>query len=383
MSQYSEGTVSTTAGSPIVIGDENVEWSLIAPGNLIVIGTDTVPFTIATVTASTRTITLTANYPTTLSSAPYVIQRDFTPAYSLPTMNQNDALTAFIFNEAMKIIDSLFQGGFIPEGAFDDAAARDLAVPSPTEGRSYAYTRDDDLVHLYIGGAWEPWAIAGITAGPAGLDGFTPEPDWVDTTKLRFTVQGGGYTTPVELKGEKGDTGGLTFKGGWNASTTYYPDEIVTDSGSAWVCILENTNFQPVPEWASGTTYVVGDEIVSGGIRYECILESTGDTPPNVTYWTALGAQRWVLFFEAFGAGESTVVVGDFLDGDLDGNDALAIAHGIGTQGVIVKIFDNNWAEIGPDNVIATSTTVATIDLVSFAPLTGTWRYIVTSKTPV
>jgi len=381
MSQYSTGTISTTAGSPTVIG-AGVEWSLVSPDDLIVIGADVVPYTIATVTASTSTITLTANYPTLLSGASYVISRDFTPAYNLPLMNQGDVLTAFLFNEAMKLIDAQLQGGWISEGAFDDAAARTTGVPSPTEGRSYAYTRDDDLVHLYIGGAWEPWAIAGITVGPAGLDGFTPEPDWVDTTKLRFTVQAGGYTTEVELKGEKGDTGGLTFKGGWSAVTTYAPDDIVTDSGAVWVCILANTNYQPAPEWASGTAYIVDDVVVYSGIRYICILGSTGDTPPNATYWTAQGAQRWTLLFEQFAAGEATVVVGTFVDADLDGNDALAIAHGIGNQAAVVKIFNEDWEEIGPDEITATSTTVATVDLSSFAPLTSTWRYIVTGKTP-
>lgn len=343
MSQYSAGTVSTTAGSPTVIGVD-VEWSLVAPGNLVVIGTDTIPFTIATVDAGASTITLTANYPSTLSGAPYVISRDFTPAFSLPLMNQGDVLTTFIFNEAMRLISAQLQLGWIPEGAFADAATRNAAVPSPIEGRSYAYTEDDSLVHLYIGGAWRPWEIAGITAGPDGLPGFTPEPDFVDTTKLRFTVQGGGYTTPVELKGEKGDDGGLTFKGGWSAVTTYFPDDIVTEGTGVYVSLIENTNFLP-----------------------------------------SANPAKWTLLFEQFGTGEASVVVGTFVDADLDGNDALAINHGIGTQAVSVKIFNDNWEEIGPDNITATSSTVVTVALADFvllAPLSGTWRYLVTSKTP-
>jgi len=339
MSQYTTGTISMTAGSNIVTG-AGVEWSQISAGDLLVRTGDNVAYEIATITASTSTLTLTTNYPTTRSSQNYTIFRDFTPNLSLPLLNQGDAQTAEIYNKAMALLDAESRGGFAYRGKWATLVALTAGVTDPAEG-NYAYVTDGAQLYLWTGAAWEIWSLTGITVGPAGADGFTPEPDWVSDTQLRFTIQGGGYTTAVELKGEKGDAGGLTFQGGWSAETTYYENDVVTYDGAVYVCILENTNYQP-------------------------------DTSTT----------RWTLFLEQFGTGSTISVDGTFVDADLDASDCLAISHGIGSRAVTVQVFDNNWNVIGPDEITATSTTVITVDLSSFAPLTGTWAYTITGKTP-
>lgn len=55
----------------------------------------------------------------------------------------------------------------------------------------------------------------------------------------------------------------------------------------------------------------------------------------------------------------------------------LPVTHSLGQQVVSVQVFDNNNRLILPDEVTLTSSSVATIDLTSFAGFTGTWNLIV------
>jgi len=44
--------------------------------------------------------------------------------------------------------------------------------------------------------------------------------------------------------------------------------------------------------WNSGTAYVVNDVVSDGGRWYRCILGHTNQTPPNITYWVAYEGER-------------------------------------------------------------------------------------------
>ncbi len=55
----------------------------------------------------------------------------------------------------------------------------------------------------------------------------------------------------------------------------------------------------------------------------------------------------------------------------------LTVTHSLGQQFVHVQISDNNNKIIIPDEVTFTSSTVATVDLTSYATLTGTWNVVV------
>ena len=53
----------------------------------------------------------------------------------------------------------------------------------------------------------------------------------------------------ISEKGDKGDQGvsgvGLSPRGQWDSTTTYYKDDMVIDSGSMWQCVVENINSKP------------------------------------------------------------------------------------------------------------------------------------------
>jgi hypothetical protein len=67
-----------------------------------------------------------------------------------------------------------------------------------------------------------------------------------------------------------------------------------------------------------------------------------------------------------------------FTSGDLSGG-ILTVTHNLSSQYVSVTVYDNNDKIIIPDDIIATSTNVSSVDLRSFA-ISGTWRVVVLSS---
>jgi hypothetical protein len=67
-----------------------------------------------------------------------------------------------------------------------------------------------------------------------------------------------------------------------------------------------------------------------------------------------------------------------FTSGDLSGG-ILTVTHNLSSQYVSVTVYDNNDKIIIPDDIIATSTNVSSVDLWSFA-ISGTWRVVVLSS---
>lgn len=55
----------------------------------------------------------------------------------------------------------------------------------------------------------------------------------------------------------------------------------------------------------------------------------------------------------------------------------LTVTHNLGTQYNLIQIYDNNNKMVLPDEITATSTTVATIDLGAYGTITGTWNVVV------
>lgn len=68
-----------------------------------------------------------------------------------------------------------------------------------------------------------------------------------------------------------------------------------------------------------------------------------------------------------------------FDDDDLSSGGLLTIEHSFSLSPAIahVVIADNDGKIIGPDNVTFTDGDTITVDLSSFAPLTGTWSYLI------
>ena len=128
----------------------------------------------------------------------------------------------------------------------------------------------------------------------------------VDTTLTKFKV-GNGSTAWNSLP-----YANLTFQGAYAGGTTYYPNDVVTYSGSSYICILQSTGNLPTNAtyftllaqagtngtngtsfiwqgaYSGATAYVANDVVSYNNSTYICILASTGNLPTNTTYWNLM-----------------------------------------------------------------------------------------------
>jgi hypothetical protein len=342
MSQYIEGTISTTEDSTLIQGDTTpglIDWSSIIQGMILIVGDDTVGYEVASVDNDLKQITLAAPYYATKADENYVLIRDFTYNGNLPLINQGDAKTAVAVSRAFNIIDQHLQGGLVFRGDFADYATLVSSVTDPAVG-NYAYVSDTGDIYFYTG-SWRVWDISGITQGPTGPAGFTPTFDWTSGTWLFWTLPGGGTSTPVNLKGEKGETGGLHFAGSWGSGVTYYVDECVNYGSKSYVALDTTTGDQP-------------------------------DVSPT----------KWAEFpISPATSNTSASVDGTFVNADLVAG-ILTVAHGIGSQAVEVTVYNDSWKIIGPTDVTAIDASTVDIDISDFGTISGTWRYVITGKLP-
>jgi len=103
--QYITGTVSTTAASTAVVGTGTLWLAALHAGSLIAFDGGTVFYEVATVTDDTH-LTLTANYPDTLTNVDYVAVSDFTPELELPLVASGDLDFPEIYSRSMAILDN-------------------------------------------------------------------------------------------------------------------------------------------------------------------------------------------------------------------------------------------------------------------------------------
>lgn len=105
------------------------------------------------------------------------------------------------------------------------------------------------------------------------------------------------------------------FRGAWNSGTAYAVGDVVTLSGSSYVCVLDHTNHTPpnttywqllasvgstgatpllpVAAWLTATAYVAGPPasyVTNGGSSYMCLVSHTSGT-----FATDLAAGKWGL----------------------------------------------------------------------------------------
>jgi len=117
---------------------------------------------------------------------------------------------------------------------------------------------------------------------------------------------------------------GMYWKGPYSSTTFYYPNDVVEDSGSSYISLVENQDYQPneyLDRWAlvaqmgaagtngtngtngtsfvwkgafigDGETYNVNDVVSYIGSSWVCILYIDeafgGEAPPNSTYWNLM-----------------------------------------------------------------------------------------------
>lgn len=74
-------------------------------------------------------------------------------------------------------------------------------------------------------------------------------------------------------------------------------------TGGAWSYLGIYKAFQPVGAWSGATAYAVGDVVTLSGSSYVCVLAHTNHAPPNTTYWQLLASIGGTGLTGATGAG--------------------------------------------------------------------------------
>jgi len=169
----------------------------------------------------------------------------------------------------------------------------------------------------------------------------------VDTTLTKFKV-GNGSTAWNSLP-----YANLTFQGAYAGGTTYYPNDVVTYSGSSYICILQSTGNLPTNAtyftllaqagtngtngtsfiwqgaYSGATAYVANDVVSYNNSTYICILASTGNLPTNTTYWNLMalaGSGTGDVVGPAGGSTDSVLAVYDGTSGKLLKNSTMPIS---------------------------------------------------------
>ncbi len=72
------------------------------------------------------------------------------------------------------------------------------------------------------------------------------------------------------------------------------------------------------------------------------------------------------------GGGGNTATA-SFVDGDLAAG-IYTFNHGLSVQFLAISVYDNNDIEVTPDDITATDSDNAAIDLSSYGTISGTWN---------
>lgn len=213
MGQYSDGTVTTVAGSNIIQGSGTSWIAFVQAGNEILIADDNTFYTVASVDSNIQ-LTLAANYHTSASGQTYVINTDFTTNLGLPLPNQGDLNFADTNSRQMAILDAAVGQGLIFLGSVLDKDL-DAAPGAPSDGDSYivaspvasgddwfgyegyiatwstvgsswaflapasgylVFVVDENALYIYDGSAWVIWNVSvgnpyfDVTIAAAALD---------------------------------------------------------------------------------------------------------------------------------------------------------------------------------------------------------------------
>ena len=258
LSSYSTGTVAVAADGTTVTGTSTL-WSSagnVKPGDLFQSGHFCVPIT--DVTDDTHLV-ITPWPGSTLSGASYVVWK----------VSQQRIVGETYARDVDKMVGALNTSGYF---VFVDI---DETVPDPSLG--------DDGQYAFQPTSGKTWAkVAGV---------------W-------------SYL---------GIYKGLQLKGAWSGATAYAANDVVTLSGSSYVCVLDHTNHTPpnatywqllaakgdtgatpllpVAAWVTATAYVAGPPasyVTNGGSSYMCLTSHTSGT-----FATDLAAGKWGLVSQA------------------------------------------------------------------------------------
>ncbi len=233
--------------------------------------------------------------------------------------------------------------------------------------------REPDVSPIY----WAVLAQAGSpgVAGPQGATGLQGPTGYPGATGPAGAMGPAGPAGPMGttgaagaqgLTGATGATGpagpvGMTFRGAWNASTTYGVGDAVSYGGSSYISVLganaDNTpGYAPgfwsllaaqgatgstgavginfLGAWASGTNYSPGDVVTFAGTTYRASIANAAVEPDqNASVWAVLAASGAAGPSGAAGT-SATVQVGTVTTG-LPGSSASVVNTGTSTAAVL------------------------------------------------
>ena len=137
-----------------------------------------------------------------------------------------------------------------------------------TTGGSFDCHRDEYYTQLQMTGPPGPQG----PPGPAGPQGVKGEP---------------GAAGPAGPKGATGEAGprgdGFTFRGEWDAITTYHANDVVTDGGSAYVARGDSLGIDPQLPSAVWQLFVARGEMGPPGVRgadgYSAVVTAVPPSP--------------------------------------------------------------------------------------------------------
>jgi hypothetical protein len=128
--------------------------------------------------------------------------------------------------------------------------------------------------------------------------------------------------------------------------------------------------------FTAGTVYFLSD--VTAGLLQSA--EPTDDGTISKPLFIALSATTGYFFnFRGLQVGPSNSVYSSFTNADLTDN-VLTITHNLGRKYVAVTIIDDNDNPVDADLITYVNDNSLTVDLTEYAPISGTWRYIVLSS---
>lgn len=151
---------------------------------------------------------------------------------------------------------------------------------------------------------WEPYF------GPLTVMLHDSEQSY-NSGELVYTTAGDGtYRVYVSLVAGNTDTPGTATA--WDATVTYFKDQVVTYSGTPYLSLID-LNIGQAPTsmplaWNSGTTYGLGDTVSGAdGIIYSSLGGGNTNNDPVTTagaFWLAIGLVPWTATFVG-GAGSA------------------------------------------------------------------------------
>lgn len=238
MSQYTTGTITTTAGSATITGSGTAWLANVSVGDEIFVGDDGIRGEISGI-ASDTSITLVAPFPETLYDETYAIVSDFTYNRSYPLLNTGDAHSADILRRVVQMIDADMQfqltfGGSVldildaaptsgvsvgdrylvadPVAGGDEWTGYEnyLATYTGTSGDEWDYeapvdgefviNQDDSTLYLYVGDDDE-WVSFALSVNSCDGDFTINDGDLLvkisSTTRVKLDGAGDSYLNPT------------------------------------------------------------------------------------------------------------------------------------------------------------------------------------------